>query len=190
MNNAISQLRKACFLELRKISHLRSLISAKAAKQLVHSLVLSKVDYCNALLYNISDENVKKLQQIQNHAARLILKRSKLESVTPLLKELHWLPVKQRIEYKLYTIIYQCLNDADYPVYLSELVVPHAPTRHLRSANNLTLSQPRTRLCRYGDRSFRYSAPHLWNSLPEMLRKSPTLSNFKTSLKTYLFLQF
>ena len=88
----VSHLRKSCFFELRKISSIRPFISEKSAKQLAVSLILSKLDYCNCLFYDMSEDNFHRLQLLQNHAARVVMKAKKRSSASALLMELHWLP--------------------------------------------------------------------------------------------------
>ena len=129
MDHAVSHLRKSCYLELRKIANIRSYLSDAATLKLVLSLVISKLDYCNFLFYNMSLENIHKLQLIQNHAfmmslenihklqliqnhaAHLVKKASKRSSAKLLLKDLHWLPVKDRIIYKIAVLVFNIINN-------------------------------------------------------------------------------
>ena len=98
MDSHISYLSKALYFQLRRIGKIRHLLSVESANKLCVSLILSKLDYCNALLYNISDKHLTRLQRIQNSAARLVLRRDKRSSASDLLKTLHWLPVRARTE--------------------------------------------------------------------------------------------
>ena len=123
---------------------------------------------------------------VQNNAARLVLKKKKSDHVTPLLKHLHWLPIKQRIEFKINLITYKALHD-QAPSYISELLEPYEPTRSLCSSVLGLLKEKKTRLKRSGDRAFSVIAPKLWNRLPECLRKAESVECFKSNLKTYLF---
>ena len=189
MNQAVASVRRSCYLELRKISNIRHILTEETVKMLVLACVISKLDYCNSLFYNITEENMTKLQQVQNHAARLIMKKKKRDSATPLLKHLHWLPISVRADFKICTITYQCLNDPDYPQYLKDLVTPYQPTRSLRSTNKNQIVQPRTRLSRFGDRAFTLSSPLLWNALPEDIKCAESLESFKSKLKTFLFVK-
>ena len=88
LNVHISNVRRSCYFEIRNISKFRHYINEKAAIQLIISLVLSKLDYCNSLFYNMSNENFKKLQTVQNHAARVISKANKRSSALPILKKI------------------------------------------------------------------------------------------------------
>ena len=104
--------------------------------------------------------------------------------------KLHWLPVKARIEYKICTIVYQCVNDQSFPQYLKELIKMYAPVRSLRTANEMLLHVPRSKLHRYGDRTFPAAGPVLWNKLPKHLREAKSLASFKSNLKTFLFTKY
>lgn len=187
MNCAVSHIRKCCYLELRKIAHLRSYINEDAAKTLVLSFVISRLDYCNSLFYNMTNENIHKLQLVQNHAARLVKRAPKRSSASSLLKELHWLPVKQRIIYKIAVLVYNCLYDDNSPLYLKELINIYIPQRTLRSSQKHLLVKPLTNLKTFGERSFAYAAPDVWNKLPDNVKSSETISIFKKRLKTHLF---
>ena len=97
----ISSLCRTTFLELRRIASIRPFLSNSSTEKLVASMIMSRLDYCNATFAGVADEQIARIQKIQNNAVRLILKKSKRGHVTPLLKELSWLPVKYRIQYKL-----------------------------------------------------------------------------------------
>ena len=130
-----------------------------------------------------------KLQKIQNRAARLIYQVSRLEHTSPLINELHWLTIKNRITYKVLLLVYKTLNNLA-PIYLSDIlsfVTPDPEGMHLRShADKTRLVSFRTRSVA-GDKAFANCGPKLWNSLPTTLRHSKSVSEFKTKLKTYLF---
>ena len=183
----VNNLIRSMYLELRRIAKIRHLINIECAALLVTSLVLSKLDYCNSLLTGFSLEKAKKLQTVQNNAARIVLRKTKRESASPLLHALHWLPVDKRIKYKLATLCHRCLNN-DAPAYLMELLKPYTPSRQLRSSSDLmTLLPPKVNLKTFGERSFSFCAPKVWNTLPKDLREIPSLDHFKRRLKTYLF---
>ena len=114
MDKHISYLRKTCYNELRKISHLRPYLSEENTNKLVCCFVTSRLDYCNSLLAGLPNSKLSRLQQIQNNAARLVKRISKNEHITPILKELHWLPIPSRINYKILTTVFQCINDTSY----------------------------------------------------------------------------
>ena len=99
-----------------------------------------------------------------NSAARIVTKTAPRGHITPVLKELHWLPVDRRIEYKILLYAYKALNGLA-PEYLCNMVEPYAPDRVLRSASQNLLVVPRGEHCQYGMRTFAMAAATLWNSL-------------------------
>ena len=133
------------------------------------------------------DAHINKLQRIQNHAARLVLRKSKHESATTLLRTLHWLPVKARIQYKIACLCFQCIYQNSMPPYISDLLHPYCPSRTLRSLDASLLTVPRFSLETFGKKSFSVFGPTVWNSLPLSLRKSQCFTTFKAKLKTHLF---
>ena len=174
------------YIQIRNISKIRHLISFEIATLLVNSFVLSKLDYCNSLLNNISQENLNSLQHVQNSAARLLTRKKKYDSASPLLIQLHWLPVQKRIMYKTCTIVFKSLK-GHAPFYINNLLDPYVPNRQLRSSDdNTILVKPEVKY-KMGKQSFYYAAPRCWNSLPRELRQTENLDTFKSRLKTYLF---
>ena len=156
--------------------------------QQVCAFVTSRLDYCNSIFAGLPSCRVNKLQQIQNHAARLVAKASKREHVSPILSELHWLPLESRIEFKISCIAFQCLSDPLCPIYLKDLIKPYAPSRSLRSSNENFLVTPRNKLRTFGYRSFPSQGPLIWNKLPRCIRTPDRpLQSFKRNLKTHLF---
>ena len=102
------------------------------------------------------------------------------------MKELHWLPIKCRINYKLLMLTFKCLHQLA-PQYLADLVTIYEPGRSLRSSNTLSLTERKARTKTYGERTFSCMAPRLWNALSSSLRQCQSITNFKTKLKTHLF---
>lgn len=159
--------------------------SEDSAKALTHAFVSSRLDNMNSLLYNIPDLEINKLQKIQNHAARIIKRQKKSCHITPLLKDLHWLPVRFRIQYKILLLVYKSLH-GEGPDYLASILEEYHPTRALRSAGQLLLREPTVHK-KYGSRAFSVAGPELWNRLPLEMRQSKSVDIFKKNLKTYYF---
>jgi len=141
------------------------------------------------LQYGVSDGLLKKLKAVQNAAARVVMGAKKFDHITPVLRDLHWLPVRQRIKYKLPVTVYKCLRGLA-PTYLADdclAISAIAGKRHLRSARTGMLSVLRTTTA-LGMRSFAAAGPVIWNSLPAALRTA-TLSPlaFAGHLKAHLF---
>ena len=169
------------------VGQIRPYLSLESAKKLAAAFILSRLDYCNALLIGIPDDKVAKLQRIQNSAARLVMRKSRRDSVTVLLRQLHWLPVKARIEYKVALLCHQCIFNNEFPSYLKELITPYVPQRTLRSTNSSLLEEPRFSLTTVGLRAFSVSGPKVWNLLPIQLKSNKLYCFFQKELKNSLF---
>ncbi|XP_046550024.1 uncharacterized protein LOC124259852 [Haliotis rubra] len=131
---------------------------------------------------------INRLQCVQDTATRIVSLARKQDHITPILKDLHWLPVQHRITFKILCLAHRCLS-GNTPGYLQDLLPIYSPTRSLRSESKLLCRMPNIKTVRYGQRSFSYAATSLWNSLPESIRRSPNLMSFRRHLKTYLFQQ-
>jgi len=176
---------KSLWYHLYNISRIKQYLDQKAMKTLVHALITSKMDFCNSLLFNIPQTHLEPMERVQRAAARMISKASKFDDALPLMQELHWLPVRQRIVFKILLLAYKSQHNLA-PEYLSDIISPYVPNRELRSSKKcyLTPSSPKTS---YGERTFSYAAPKLWKDLPLELKQASTLASFKSSLKTLLF---
>ena len=184
-SDQIKSVSKSCHFHIRDIRRIRHLLSLSAATALANSLVSSKLDYCNSLYSDISQVNLNKLQRIQNSLARVITNTSKYQHITPILKKLHWLPIKQRIDYKLCLLTYKTLTNQQ-PTYLYSSLSFPSHSVSTRSSDSLVLSIPYVRSS-LGKRAFSVIGPRLWNSLPPDTRNSSSLPIFRSRLKTHLF---
>ena len=128
---------------------------------------------------------LKKLQKVQNYAARVVKKLRVRDSVTRHLKDLHWLPVEYRIKFKVALLVYKSLNNLA-PGYLAQTIQKYQPTRNLRSTSKNLLVRKRFSK-RYGHRAFSVAAPEIWNDLPDQVKNSESMQKFKTNLKTHFF---
>ena len=188
LHDQINSVCRTAFLYIRRIAAIRFYLSESATARLVCALVFSRLDYCNSILAGLPKDQICRLQRVQNCAARLVLRKGKREHITPLLEQLHWLPVQFRIHFKLAVLAYRFF-DGSLPSYLSNNLTAYTPSRSLRSSAQKLLRIPLFKTKTVGERSFSYCAPAIWNSLPLSLRSSQTLPQFKTGLKTYLFRQ-
>ena len=188
MNQHISSLCHTMFLALRRIASIHPCLSNSSTEKLVASMIMSRLDYCNATFAGVAEEQIAHIQKIQNNAAQLILKKSKRDHDTLLLKELHWLPVKYCIQYKLTTLAFRHFAGTLLP-YLSSSLSTYQPSRSLRSSTERLLKIPKTNLKTCGECSFGYIAPTVWNLLLANLRASPSLPTFKVNLKLHFFRQ-
>ena len=145
----------------------------------VLALILSRLDYCNVLLNDISKKDPSRLQKLQNKCARLICCKPKFEPATPLLKQLHWLPVRERIIYKMLLYVYKSLEGLS-PQYIQSCLLVKTPSEssmRTRSYGSVNLLVPRTRKCA-GDRAFSVAAPYLWNLLPMSIQNAAKSSQY------------
>ena len=185
MEKQINNITSTCYYHLRKISKVRKYLTVDATRSLVNAYVVSRMDYGNSLLVELPAYLIKKIQRVQNYAARIINRTTWEDSISKQLKELHWLPIKERIQYKVILFVFKALNNLA-PTYLKRLLIHRNPVRTLRSSQQRLLYIKRFRT-RYGKRAFSYIGPKLWNQLPLEMRTVDSLPNFKTLLKTYLF---
>ena len=187
MRDHINKVCQAAYLELRRIGSIRHVLSTQATQILVTSLVLSRLDYGNSLLAGIPNTLLSKLQKVQNYAAKLISRAPKLTSSSSLLQKLHWLPISQRIDYKLSVLCFNVFNQTA-PQYLVDVLTVYTPSRTLRSsADSRLLKIPFRKKLTQGQRSFSFHAPSVWNKLPFSVRHAKSPNQFKRALKTHLF---
>jgi Reverse transcriptase (RNA-dependent DNA polymerase) len=176
----------SCNYHLRAFQHIRPVLNDDLAEMVGRAIVLSRLDYCNSLLAGISQSNLNRLQNIQNRCLRIIKRLPFRCHITSELASMHWLPVRERIVYKLAVLTYVA-RTTNQPEYLAELLNAPAPIRSLRSGADVSrLVVPATKT-KLQERSFRVAAPTLWNSLPHDIRICDSLATFKSAMKTYLF---
>ena len=137
----ISQVSSSCFYHIRDLKRIRKSLPLALTKQIAVALVTSKLDYCNSLLHEIPAKDLHKLQRVQNCLERVVTKAPRFSRSIPLLKSLHWLPIKFRIQFKICTFVFRCLNDGQ-PSYLSSLLFSANSVKHLRSNNTNKLKVP------------------------------------------------
>ena len=175
LNDQINAVSQACYLSLRDLGRIGSQLSRELKIQLVHSNVLSIIDYCNAAYGALSEANLQKLQKIQNNAVRFIFGisgKDRWQPISPYLKELHFLPVRFRIKYKIVLLVFKCINNLA-PCYLSDLVRLRDTKRHsLRLDDDFyRLKVPPSPQFTRTNGAFSQCAPKLWNELPYSLVK-------------------
>ena len=138
MDKHVSSLCSWSFYQLCRLRRIRKFLTPQATQTLVHAFITSNSHYCNPLFYGMPQYLLDKLQRIQKAAARVVMLVPKFEHITPVMIELHWLPVKYRIMYKILLLIFKCLS-GEAPTYLQEMIRWHVPRRTLRSSSALLL---------------------------------------------------
>lgn len=185
----VNRVIKGVYFHLRRIALIRKYLTQSACAKIIHATVTSRLDFHNGLLAGLPDKTTHKLQVAQNNAARLLRRVGRRDHITPILSSLHWLPVRQRIAYKVLGIVHKALHTPTAPEYLRELFMLYEPRRELRSSSDpWTLTVPRHRM-QYGSRSLRIFGARLWNTLPAELRCPLSVPVFKQKLKTLLYRQ-
>ena len=189
MNAHVSNIARTCYFELRRLASIRRFLTSTATATLVSSFVLSRIDYCNSLLFGSTHDVTSHLQRILNYAARVKMRLQMSSRITIHLKSLHWLPVKVRSTYKIACLCYHC-HSSTAPSYVTDVL--HKKPLHTRNTrfSSYTMplfNRPAQSKATLGDRAFSFASSSVWNSIPNDVRCAPSLSSFKSRLKTYLF---
>ena len=153
LNKHVSAVCSAASLHIRNIGKIRHLLTQSITEKLVHAFITARLDYCNSILYGLLKRLIQRLQRIQNSAARLVTRTNRDDHIAPVLKGLHWLPVQERIMFKILLLTYKTIHGSA-PSYLSELVSSYTPSRSLHSSSKNLLCRRKTKLLQYGGRSF------------------------------------
>ena len=188
LNEQINKTVKVARFNLRNIAFIRRYLDEKSIKMLVQNQVINRLDYCNSLYYKLPKYQLRKMQLIMNKAARLIKSVSPYDRITPVLIELHWLPIQARIVYKVCVLTFQAMMTGK-PEYIRKLLTPFnintsIVVRHASEEHRLFEPRSETDI---GFRAFKMSAPRLYNKLPKDVKDSPNITLFKKRLKTFLF---
>jgi hypothetical protein len=190
MRKHITNVCRQCYYQLRQLRVICHNLPKDVLKTLLHAFVSTRLDYCNALFYGLPKSDIRKLQSVQNAAARLIGGLRKYDHITSLMRDqLHWLPISFRIDYKIAVLTYKALHhqSPDYVTAMCCLAADSSSINGHRSASNGDLIPVPWNSVFYGKRSYYYAAPEVWNKIPVHIRKEPTFSTFSKQLKTVLF---
>ena len=186
MNAHVSNIARTYYFELRRLASICRFLTSTETATLVFAFVLSRIDYCNPLLFGSTHDVTSHLHRIQNYAARVILHLPRSSSITIHLKSL---PVKVRSTYKISCLCYHC-HSSTAPSYVTDML--HRKPLHTRNSRSSSytmplLNRPAHSKATLGDRSFSFASSSVWNSIPNDIRCAPSLSSFKSRFKTYLF---
>ena len=185
MSNQISSICRSVRYQLRNIGFIRKYLNRSSTEKLVHALISSRLDFGNSILFNLPQTQLSILQRLQNAAARIITLSKKHTHITPILKSLHWLQVRDRIIFKILLLTFHCVQGTA-PQYNIDLVHNYTPVRSLRSSNSGSLVIPKFATT-WGTRAFAHAGPTLWNNLPSVIKNCSSSDSFKSGLKTHLF---
>jgi hypothetical protein len=179
------KLSNSSLFHLKLIHTIRKFIDRESTITLLHAFVLSRLDFCNSIFTSLSASSSARLQRVQNAAAHLVYTLPSRSHVTYLLKRLHWLPIRFRIQYKIALFVHNFFL-SHVPTYFSDAITHYHPPRPLRSSEAYLLSSPSLSLSS-ARASFAFTAPLTWNQLPSSLRQPMSTDHFKKLLKTHLF---
>ena len=178
---------RIAMVNLQHIHLIKQYLIQDTTQTLVLGIVMSHLDYSNAIFSGLPDKDMANLQRIQNAGAKLVLQKDKLPSSTQCLCALHWLPIRERIDYKILTLVLKSLNN-QAPVYLQDLLCKCPKKRSLQSDSIYRrLIVPFTKHKTLAAHSFSVRGPTLLGQLPNNIKMSRTLDEFKGHLKTFLF---
>ena len=160
MASQVTNICRSAYYHLSRIAKIRDSLTTSVCKSLIHGLVTSRLDYGSAMLFGITDRLQHRLEMVQRSAARIVMqiRRGDRQSMTTILRQLHWLRIKRRIEYKILVLVHKALYEGT-PEYLAALLHQYAPRRCLRSAGGLIFDVPRVNLERFGRRAFACAGP-------------------------------
>ena len=174
------------FSIIKLVRAVLSRLDHDTAKIISQALVLSKLDYCNSLLAGSAKYQLEKLHRVQNMACRVIKNLRKYDHISSSLMGLHWLKVKECIEYKIACLVFRCRENTA-PNYLADLLPTRTSNRDLRSTNSTAIPTLKCKNTQTRQAFFAGNGPDIWNSLPHYIRQSSSLLCFKKLLKTHLF---
>ena len=181
----ISSVTSACYYVPRKIYSIRDTVDSDVLIELVRVMIISRLDYCNSLYYGLLAVLHGKLQRIMNCACMLIFRLSTGTPTSRLIKQLHWLPVQKRLQFKILLFGHRLIHHPQrVPVYLSSLVSRNDKITRNQYIYNLQILVTKTN---FGKRSFSHAIPHEWNRLPFELKLIPDELTCRKKMETFLF---
>ena len=190
MQKHITEMCRKAMYRLYRLKQVRKVLTDEAAETIAVGIVMSHLDYSNAILIGLPKHEINRLQRVQVLAARAVLGRKAHESSTRCLKQLHWLPIHLRIEHKVLTLVFKALKGTA-PQYLKDMLKLSKSVRLLRSNNMyMKLDIPRVKRESFANRSFSVMGPRLWNDIPNDVKQCVNVETFKKKLKTFLFKSF
>jgi len=171
---------------LRQLRTIRRQVPTSVFQSLIVALALSRLDYCNSVLFGLPANLIQHLQSVQNAAARLTFRIRRSEHITPVLINLHWLRIPEGISFKLAVTTYRSIHGTS-PSYLQSCFTRVSSRQRLRSSTSHRLAVPPVRLSTVGRQAFPVSGATVWNGLPLHVASAPSLTAFRQRLKTFLF---
>ena len=185
LESFVAQVCKSCYYSLHNINRIKGFVDFQTLERIIHCFISSKLDYCNSMFLGLPATLLKRLQRVQNAAARILTCTPRRDHIMPVLYQLHWLPIEARVMFKVLLLIHKVLHH-NGPAYLRTLLI--AESRSSRRPNQLRV--PFTKSAVVYERAFSVAGPRLWNQLPLEMQQTEMTELFKKDLKTYLFKKF
>ena len=179
-NNCLIYVSK-CIGSLCQINRVKHLFDRSTLITIINSLVFSKLFYCSSTWASTTKKNIARLQKVQNFAARIVTGAREYDHITPILKELHWLPVAKQLEVRDTLMALKCIKGLAPPSLCNKFTT-RSQVHNRNTRNNDKLNIPFFRSAT-GQRSFSYRAAQLWNDLPEILTNIVSFNVFKNAIK-------
>ena len=179
---------RTAMMNLQRLKLIRKYLTEETAKVLVLGIVLSHLEYSNAIFVGLPDKDIKAMQRVQNAAAKMVLLKTKYDSSTDALKRFHWLPIRYRVDHKMLTLVYKWLHDKALDYLKNLLTVIGDSERSMRlNSQYMRLLIPKTTKKTFAARSFSVKGAEMWNNLPNSVKISSSVNDFKAKLKMFLF---
>ena len=177
----VTEVVSKCIGSLCQINRVKHLFDRSTLITIINSLVFSKLFYCLSTWASTTKKNIARLQKVQNFAARIVTGARKYDHITPILKELHWLPVAKQLEVRDTLMAFKCIKGLAPPSLCNKFTT-RSQVHNRNTRNNDKLNIPFFRSAT-GQRSFSYRAAQLWNDLPEILTNIVSFNVFKNAIK-------
>ena len=170
MSSHTSKLFSVAYYHLYNIRRIRKYLSQEVTETLVHAFITSRIDFCHSLLYGLPNSQLAKIQRVLNASAKLVCNAPRFCHITPIMRDLHWLPIRALINFKVLLLTFKALHSLA-PQYLRSLISIKTSCYNLRGSNTLLLAMPSVKSkATLGDQAFTVATPSLWYSLPIELR--------------------
>ena len=182
----ITNICRSVNIHIRKINSIRRYLSDTAVRTLVQSIVIARLDYCNSDCIGLPMNRLQRLQLVQNSAPRVISQTKRYTSITPILNEIHWLPINKRCQVKILFLTFKLNGCA--PEYLCDILNVDMPNRTLRSTAFTSRVPYINRSIRLG--IFGTSAAKLWKELPRNIQRADSITMFKKNFFKPSFFQY
>ena len=186
----VSKTVSSCISRLCQINRVKHVFDKRTLKLVINALVFSRLFYCSSVWSNTAKKNVDKLQLVQNFAARIVANKRKYEHVTPILRSLNWLPVRDQLYFRDAVLAFKCMSGLA-PVYLSDKLITRSTVskRELETRNSQMLNIPLFRTAT-GQKTFYYRTVNIWNNLNNDIKLCIDVNSFRSKLRGVLLDKF